>query len=433
MKILHTADWHLGQTFYEYDRRTEHLHFLEWLKRQIKHRDVDLLLLAGDVFDGPNPSAESQRMYYHFLRQVTTDNPSLQIIIIAGNHDSAARLEAPNPLFDGMNITVRGVVKRDPEGEIDLAHLIVPIYKKESLPVISKAKASGKTEEELLPITMNRGHIAAFCLAVPYLRQGDYPPSENYSKGIQALYKELFDEIKEEGKPVIAMGHLQATGAELSENDRSERAVIGGLEGVAPEAFDRGIVYTALGHLHRLQRVSERENVRYAGAPIPMTFAEKRNRNGIVLVEIDEGKADMNEGRVNITRIEVPLYAPLQSIPPMPEPLEGVMHAIFGLPDGAVTERSPYLEVKIKMTEPDTSYKYKIESALQGKAVRLARVVAVMPVLKSTGISAASYEELQSLHPLDVALDYYKRRYDEQEMPEGMKRLLEEVVKEVEV
>ena len=82
MKILHTADWHLGQTFYEYDRREE----------QIRQHEIDVLLIAGDVFDSPNPSAESQRMYYRFLREVTSENPSLQIIIIAGNHDSAARL-----------------------------------------------------------------------------------------------------------------------------------------------------------------------------------------------------------------------------------------------------------------------------------------------------------------------------------------------------
>ena len=62
MKILHTADWHLGQTFYEYDRREEHLHFLEWLKQQIRQHEIDVLLIAGDVFDSPNPSAESQRM-----------------------------------------------------------------------------------------------------------------------------------------------------------------------------------------------------------------------------------------------------------------------------------------------------------------------------------------------------------------------------------
>ena len=149
MKILHTADWHLGQTFYEYDRREEHLHFLEWLKQQIRQHEIDVLLIAGDVFDSPNPSAESQRMYYRFLREVTSENPSLQIIIIAGNHDSAARLEAPNPLLEDMNVTVRGVVRRNAEGDIDLQHLIVPLY--------------------------TEGEVTAYCLAVPYLRQGDYP------------------------------------------------------------------------------------------------------------------------------------------------------------------------------------------------------------------------------------------------------------------
>lgn len=425
MKILHTADWHLGQVFYEYDRRAEHLHFLKWLKKQIRQWETDVLLIAGDVFDGPNPSAESQRMYYGFLREVTAENPLLQVIIIAGNHDSAARLEAPNPLLDGMNVTVRGVVKRDCEGEIDWGHLIVPIYRKEALPVVREAKASGRPEEELLEVTMNRNHIEAFCLAVPYLRQGDYPPSENYPKGIQNLYTLLYNEIKDEGKPIIAMGHLQATGAELSENDRSERTVIGGLEGVSPDAFDKGIVYTALGHLHRLQRVSERENVRYAGAPLPMTFSEKRNRNGVIVVEVEDG-------RVDIRRVDVPLYVSLLSVPPRPEPLEGVLEAIYDLPDGEVTERSPYLEVKIKMSGPDTSYRYKIDSALQGKAVRLARIVAVMPEMKTGGISAASYEELQELRPLDVALDYYKRKYEDKEMPEEMRRLLDEVMKEVE-
>ena len=102
--------------------------FLEWLKQQIRQHEIDVLLIAGDVFDSPNPSAESQRMYYRFLREVTSENPSVQIIIIAGNHDSAARLEAPNPLLENMNVTVRGVVRRNAEGDIDLQHLIVPPF-----------------------------------------------------------------------------------------------------------------------------------------------------------------------------------------------------------------------------------------------------------------------------------------------------------------
>ena len=212
MKILHTADWHLGQTFYEYDRREEHFHFLEWLKQQIKQHEIDVLLIAGDVFDSPNPSAESQRVYYRFLREVTSENPSLQIVIIAGNHDSAARLEAPNPLLEDMNIIVRGTVRRNAEGDIDLQHLIVPLY--------------------------TEGKVTAYCLAVPYLRQGDYPSAENYSKGVQQLYEQLFNKVKEKGIPVVAMGHLQATGSEISEDDRSERTVIGGLECVSPDAFN---------------------------------------------------------------------------------------------------------------------------------------------------------------------------------------------------
>lgn len=398
MKILHTADWHLGQTFYEYDRREEHLYFLEWLKQQIEQHEIDVLLIAGDVFDGPNPSAESQRMYYRFLREVTAGNPSLQIIIIAGNHDSAARLEAPNPLLEDMNITVRGMVRRDAEGGIDLQHLIVPLY-------------AGK-------------EAAAYCLAVPYLRQGDYPSAETYSKGVRLLYEQLFNQVKELGKPVIAMGHLQAIGSEISEDDRSERTVIGGLECVSPEAFDEAITYTALGHLHRSQRVSHRENVRYSGTPMPMSFAERNHTSGVVMVTIDA------EGTC-IEKLEFEPLAGLMSIPRQARPLEEVLQAIGELPDGDVTRQSPYLEIKILMTEPEPSYKYKIEEALKGKAVRLARIVAVLPPKKASGIAGTSYEELQTIRPLDMALDVFKRKYGGAEMPDSMKQLLENVIKEV--
>ena len=106
MKIIHTADWHLGQTFYNYNRYKEHAVFLDWLCCTIKERGTDVLLIAGDVFDNPNPSAEAQKMYYNFLRRVTGENEDLKIVIIAGNHDSAARIEAPSPLLDFFNVHV---------------------------------------------------------------------------------------------------------------------------------------------------------------------------------------------------------------------------------------------------------------------------------------------------------------------------------------
>lgn len=393
MKIIHTADWHLGQTFFEYDRKGEHMLFLAWLREQVKANEIDVLLVAGDVFDTPNPSAESQRQYYTFLKEITTENPNLQIIIIAGNHDSAARLEAPNPLLDAMNVTVRGVVKRTEEGEIDFGHLIVPLDKGGS------------------------------CLAVPYLRQGDYPEAATYAEGVQTIYGELFERVKDKSKTIIAMGHLQATGSEISQNDRAERTLIGGLECISPETFNSEIAYTALGHLHRAQRVSGRENVRYAGAPLPMSFAEKNNKQGVTLITITD--------TTKIERIEFEAPVKLRSISREPLSLMEVLTEIEQLPDGEMCETSPYLEIKVLITEPEPSLRMQIEKALEGKSVRLARVEAKMCGNES-GKETISYEELQKINPLDMATDIFKRKYGGDDMPGMMKRLLETVIREVE-
>lgn len=87
MKILHTADWHLGQLFYEYDSTYEHQHFLNWIRGTLSSENIEALLISGDIFDLSNPSAASIKMFYTFLNQAVKDNPYLQIIITAGNHD----------------------------------------------------------------------------------------------------------------------------------------------------------------------------------------------------------------------------------------------------------------------------------------------------------------------------------------------------------
>ena len=393
MKILHTADWHLGQTFFEYDRKMEHTQFLAWLREQIKLHEVDVLLIAGDVFDTPNPSAEAQKMYYTFLREVTTENPNLQIIIIAGNHDSAARLEAPNALLESMNVTVRGIVKRTEDGEIDFKHLIIPLDK------------------------------GGYCLAVPYLRQGDYPSSKTYAEGVRSMYISLYQHIEDDSCPIIVMGHMQATGSEISENDKSERTIIGGLEAISPDVFIPEIAYTALGHLHRAQRVSGRENVRYSGAPLPMSFAERNNKQGVTLVTITD-----------TTNIELLLFdtpVKLISIPKKPLPLYVVLSEIAKLPDGEIETTSPFLEIKVLITEPEPSLRIQIERALDGKAVRLTRLEAVI-INEKCENKIGNYEELQKINPLDMATDIFRRKYGGDDMPEIMRELMQNVIREVE-
>jgi len=403
IKLLHTADWHIGQYFFGYDRKEEHIFFFNRLKKNIKEQQVDVLLVAGDIFDSPNPSAESQKIYYRFIREVTTDNTNLQIIIIAGNHDSAGRLEAPNPLLEEMNVHVKGLVRKKEDGEIDYQQLFVPLSKD--------------------------GEVKAWCIAVPYLRQGDYPNAESYSKGVSSLYDQLYSElqqVKEKHLPIVVMGHLQATGSEVSENDRSERTIIGGLECISPEVFDKkDIVYTALGHLHKTQRVSGRENVRYAGSPLPMSFSEKYYKQGVNLIEIE------NNQLKKIERLDFEPLASLLSLPKEPKPLTEVLQEIEALPDGEITKTTPYLELKVLLTEPEPSMRNQIEKALQGKAVRLASAVPFR-VKSNRESKVITYEELKTINPMRMADDIFSSRYGS-EMPEKMKSLLQTVIHEINI
>ena len=125
MKILHTADWHIGQLFYEYDRTHEHQQFLNWLVETLINEQVELLLISGDIFDLSNPSAASIKMFYSFLNQAVKGNPYLQIIVTAGNHDSAARLESPKPLLESSNIHIIGVIEKDENGIIDYSKITI--------------------------------------------------------------------------------------------------------------------------------------------------------------------------------------------------------------------------------------------------------------------------------------------------------------------
>jgi len=402
IRILHTADWHLGQTFFGYDRTEEHEVFLNWLAEEIRQKEIDALIIAGDVFDVSNPSAASQSMYYQFIYRVTAENPYLQIVIVAGNHDSAARLEAPLPLLQAMRTEVRGVVRKLEGGEIDYDHLTVELKNRQ-------------------------GEVELLCMAVPFLRQGDYPAVQTegnpYAEGVRELYAQLLQRLwkrRTENQAILAIGHLQATGSEIAEKDYSERTVIGGLECVSPEAFSEQIAYTALGHIHKAQRVSGRENVRYAGSPIPMSFAEKHYHHGVVMVTFDGGCA------VDIERLECPKLIPLVSVP-NGEPVspEAILKALKELPETEAV--APYLEVKVLLEEPEPMLRQEIEEALADKNYRLARIVSTYRT--ETGNTTKENENwkrgLQEMSPLQIAQSAFEKIY-QVEMPVELTGLFEE-------
>ena len=406
IRILHTADWHLGQTFFGYDRTQEHEHFLDWLAGVLTKNKIDVLIVAGDVFDVSNPSAASQRMFYRFIHRVTTENPRLQLVVVAGNHDSAARLESPLPLLQAMRTEIKGIVRKQ-NGKIDYEHLLVELK-----------NAAGEVE--------------ALCLAVPFLRQGDYPVVETegnpYAEGVKELYARLLKyalKKRTDGQALVAVGHLLATGSEIAEKDHSERIIIGGLESVSPESFPEQIVYTALGHIHKAQRVSGRENIRYAGSPLPMSFAEKHYHHGVVKVTLDEGWA------VEIEKLEYTPLVRLLSIPATEAAApDEVLDELRGL-ELPEDEPMPYLEVKVKLSEPEPMLRQQVEEILEGKPVRLARIVSFYRQAAEGSVEEEVLTAgLQEMNPLQIVKATFENSY-QTEMPEELVNLFQEACRTI--
>jgi DNA repair protein SbcD/Mre11 len=402
MKLLHTSDWHLGQTFYEYSRDYEHQHFLEWLTATIAEKEIDVLLVCGDVFDVSNPASASVTMFYKFLMGSVHSRPGLQVIVIAGNHDSPSRLEAPKPLLEYSNITIVGNPDYLPDGSINLEKLIIPIK-----------NISGKVE--------------AWCIAMPFIRPGDYSSTTgfgtSYPDGIHAIYKEAYEYAiskKQTGEGLIALGHLHTSGAEVSGNDKSERPIMGGVDFVPITAFDDHLAYTALGHIHKAQKVGGKENIRYSGSPLPMSFSERDYKHQVILLEMG------GEHVLHIESIEVPVKVKLLSVPKAHKPLKEVLTELSCLPRSSDIDHAPYLEVRVLLESPEPSLRHQVETALKGKNARLAKIDVKYPVGIHEEEEAFTFEKLQELQPVSVFSRVYKSRF-KNEVPKELIALFNEV------
>ncbi|PHV49979.1 exonuclease SbcCD subunit D [Janthinobacterium sp. BJB301] len=402
MRLLHTSDWHLGQTLHNYERGYEHQRFLDWLLDTLVAEQVDVLLVAGDVFDNANPSAASQKQLYVFLQQARARLPALQLVVVAGNHDSAGRLEAPGPLLAAHGTHVVGHVLRGDDGQIDLEHL-------------------------LLPLTGSDGQVQAWCLAVPFLRPGDVPrlpagdTQDAYLGGIALLYRQLADLAlarRQPGQAIIAMGHCHMVGGEMS-NDSERRIVIGGTEMLPSGIFDTAIAYAALGHLHKAQAVGGQQHIRYCGSPIPLSFAEVNYRHQVLCLDID------GEQLREVRAIEVPRAVPLLRVPATPAPIAEVLEQLAALdvPD-APAEAQPFLEVRVRLDAPEPGLRTRIETALDGKHVRLAKIE-TSSAARSSSPENMTLDQLGQLQPDDIFRRLYLQKYGRPAPPEQLSALAE--------
>ena len=278
MKILHTSDWHLGQSFFTKSRKNEHAAFLKWLLQQVEVHQIDAIIVAGDVFDTGTPPSYARELYHAFIGEL--QGMQCTLVVLGGNHDSVSVLNESKALLKYLN-----------------SHVIASTY--------------GELSEQVITLNDRKGQPSAVMCAVPFIRPRDVLVSEAGQSGTDkrqalgdaikqhygALYNEALslrasieEKQGEEGSknsaaiPIIATGHLTALGVSQSESVRD--IYIGTLEGFDAKGFPPAD-YIALGHIHRPQKVAKTEHIRYSGSPIPLSFDELNTQKQVVLVTFE--------------------------------------------------------------------------------------------------------------------------------------------------
>ncbi len=281
LRLLHTADWHLGQTLRGYPRDEEQSAALASLIAAVKEIQPHALIVSGDVFDSPNPSAQAQHLLYKTLVALHTASPNTTTILTSGNHDAATRLESPRDLLSAFNVHVVGNIRR---------------HNNQTL-----------THHHLIPITENNQTLA-HVLAISYPTAACLPAAPTLIESVKTLYADLVEQTRPEwqGLPLILTGHLHVSGAQTSEG--AERNILIGGENAFPaNHFPPEAAYIALGHLHKPQRIGA-DHIRYSGSLIPLSASEIDYKHGITLVEIDNQT-------VTSKHIEIPRPLPFHRLP----------------------------------------------------------------------------------------------------------------------
>ncbi len=400
MRLLHTSDWHLGHSLHSVGREAEHDAFLAWLLDTLVAQRIDALLVCGDVFDTANPSAHAQAAWYRFLARARGRLPGLDVVVVGGNHDSAARLDAPNPMLRELGIQVVGGLPRTPAGELDLGRLV-------------------------LPLTGPDGGVAAWVGAVPFLRAGDLraaPAGEAEAddplvEGVRRVYAEVVAEAERRrapGQPIVLMGHCYASGGRLSA--LSERKILGGNQHALPVGlFPPAAAYVALGHLHLAQAVGD-DRVRYCGSPLPLALSESPYPHQVCVVELDDANPPRVEA-VRVPRTVAILHRPEAGAAPLAE----VLPLLAELPGAGGAEGRdawPFLEVRVVLEGPAPALRQQVEQALEGKAVRLLKITVEHGGHGKALADLAAARDLKDFTPEEVFLQRFRRDHDGDPPPE---------------
>ena len=397
MRVLHTSDWHIGDTICSKRRYDEFELALNWLYSVIEERDVDIVLISGDIFNTSTPSSQAQELYYRFLHNISKSRCK-HVVITAGNHDSPSFLSAPKEILKALNVHVIGSI-------------------------------SDNLEDEVVVLSDNENKPILIVCAVPYLREKDIRlPEEGETigekensvvKGIKNHYEQVFEIAKNKKNdlgldiPIIIMGHLFLSSAELSDDDGVRDLYVGSLCQIPAELLPQEADYIALGHIHTPQSINKSEKIRYSGSLLPMNFKPYEQKKEIFLAEF------YNEN-LTVESIEVPKKRDLISISGT---IEEIANKIGGL---SQTDKEYYLEVAYTGEEIISNLKEQIESLPKSNKIEILKI-------KNARLYSSLEEEYKIVdEELELGpLEMFERCLDENSIQEEQRVGLRNVFKEI--
>lgn len=269
MKILHTSDWHLGHTLYNYDRTEEQMAMLLQMVDIVREEKPDVFLLCGDVYHTPQPSASVQTMFTNALVEIHDANPNMTIVVTAGNHDSGTKHDIFRTPWKALKVYTIGSV-------------------------------DANNKEDLIIEIPGQGYV----IAVPYVNERNMP---------DGFFQDLLDIVAERNKanlPVLMTAHTTVSGCDFTGHENASEYVVGGIDSHSLEDMGTGYDYLALGHIHHAQFVrGGNHRVRYSGTPIPVSFDENY-QHSVSIVELNKH----GEGPV-VKEIEIQTHRPLVTLP----------------------------------------------------------------------------------------------------------------------
>ena len=392
MKILHTSDWHLGQNFMGKNREEEHHAFLDWLLKTIEDEKIDVLIVAGDIFDTGTPPNYALELYYNFLTKLSL-SVCENIIITAGNHDSIATLKAPKQLLQALNIHLIT------SGDAD-ENEVIKIYNNDKL------------EGIVCAVPFLRDYVVRQSASAQTINDKEYSLTQGIKEHYESVYKEALKLANDKNIPIIATGHLTTVGSKTSESERE--IYIGGTLDIDSNFLGKYFDYVALGHLHINQKVGC-EHIRYSGSPIPLSFSESSSQKKVNIVEF-------KNKTMSVTELDIPLYRPLLV-------LRGDVTSILKELENVADKRT-WIEVHLSDENPFYANQVIREKAEELELTLLA--VKIDKTEKALHTEDFNVISLDELNPLDV----FERRLEkdaledeafEKELVTNFKKIVNEV------